>query len=63
MTKLEKIRQAFADYKYSEGCGCCRNHEAHEKAEARLGELLEVERYPDGSGHDFNPFRSSLGKL
>lgn len=42
----------------SEGCSCCRNEEKHEKAARRLGKLLNVPKYGDGSGYDFNRFRS-----
>jgi|DEB0MinimDraft_6_1074348.scaffolds.fasta_scaffold249036_2 hypothetical protein len=50
---LADIRQAFADYYSSEGCGCCRNNEAHDKAEAKLAELLKPDKYEDGSGFDW----------
>jgi hypothetical protein len=62
VTKLEKIRQAVADYMHSEGCACCRNIEAHERHQARLGELLDVPKYPDGSGHNFTPFCTVKGR-
>ena len=50
---LEKIRQAFADYRRAEGCSCCRDREAHEEAEKRLAELLKPIPYEDGSGFDW----------
>lgn len=56
--QLEVIREAVADYMRSEGCGCCSDTAAHSKHANRLGELLNVPKYPDGSGHDFKPFRS-----
>ncbi len=55
---LEVVRQAVADYMRSEGRSCCRDLADHERHAARLGELLRVPKYPDGSGHDFKPFRS-----
>ena len=55
---LFKIRRAFADYVASEGCSCCQNTEKHEAAARRLGRLLRVPEYEDGSGHDFGQFRS-----
>jgi hypothetical protein len=58
MTKLEKIRQAVADYMRSEGCSCCRDTKAHEASAAKLAELLDVPKYEDGSGYNFAPFRS-----
>lgn len=56
--KLQEIRRAFADYKASEGCSCCRDEAAHDAAAARLAKLLDVPPYSDGSGHDFYLFRT-----
>ena len=50
---IEKIRQAFSDYRRAEGCSCCRDIEAHEEAEKRLGELLKPTLYEDGSGFNW----------
>jgi uncharacterized protein (DUF779 family) len=57
MTTLEQIRQALADYMASEGCSCCQNSEAHHEAALRLGKLLDIPAYTDGSGIDFWKFR------
>lgn len=58
------VRQAVADYMWSEGCSCCQNVEAHEEHTKRLAELLDVPMYGDGSGYDFHRFRSpGEGKL
>lgn len=59
MNKIEKIRNAIADYMQSEGCECCRDSEAHDEAENRLGELLNIEKFPDDSGFDWRPYRTS----
>ena len=56
--EIKQIRTALADYMYSEGCGCCRDREDHTANEKRLGELLDVPMYDDGSGYDFSQFRS-----
>ena len=56
--KLKEIRNAVADYIGSEGCSCCRNSDKHDEAEARLGKLLRVPKYSDGSGYDFSKFRT-----
>ena len=61
MTKAQfiaEVRQAIADYMWSEGCSCCRDSEAHSQHQKRLAELLGVAPYSDGSGFDFAPFRS-----
>lgn len=55
---LGKVRQAVADYMRSEGCSCCRNTSDHETNKARLGELLDVPKYADGSGYNFGKFES-----
>lgn len=55
---IEKIRQAFADYRFSEGCSCCRDIEAHEKAEQRLAKLLQADPYDDHSGWDWSKYRT-----
>lgn len=59
---LKEIRQAVADYMYSEGCSCCRNVEAHEEHAKRLAELLKVPMYSDKSGYNFYKFRSKENK-
>lgn len=56
MSKLAEIRNAVADYMHSEGCSCCRDYEKHEQDAARLGKLLRVPKYSDGSGYDFFRF-------
>jgi hypothetical protein len=52
------IRHAVADYIASEGCGCCSDREGHKIAEARLAIMLGVEKYADGSGFNFNQYKS-----
>jgi len=58
MINLELARRAFADYKRSEGCSCCRNIEAHDEAETRMAHLLAVKRYSDDSGWDWTPYQT-----
>lgn len=61
MTKeklIEEIRRAVADYMRSEGCSCCRDYDAHKEHEKRLAELLKVPAYSDGSGYEFEIFRT-----
>lgn len=52
------IRCALADYMRSEGCGCCRDHDAHKQSAKRLALLLDVPPYDDGSGYEFSRFQS-----
>lgn len=61
MTKQERdeLRRALADYVVSEGCSCCRNEAAHSEAAERLGKLLRVPRYSDGSGRNFVKYRTA----
>ena len=56
---IPEIREAVADYMFSEGCSCCRDINAHIEHEKRLGELLFVDPYSDGSGYDFSKYRSN----
>ena len=49
------LRRAIADYMQSEGCSCCRG-QSHEADKSRVAELLNVPRYSDGSGWNFNRF-------
>lgn len=57
MTKkeLDQLRDAIADYMASEGCGCCRNHDAHDANRKRIGELLKIRADKEG-WHDFSKF-------
>ncbi|MGV8863241.1 MAG: hypothetical protein ACOH2T_19005 [Pseudomonas sp.] len=56
--KLEKIRTAVAEYMYSEGCGCCRGSD-HEGNTEVLAELLDMDKYSDGSGYDYFKYRAN----
>ncbi len=59
LSKFKKeIRNAIADYISSEGCGCCRNNDAHEIAERKIAKLLNVPQYKDKSGHNFSKFKT-----
>lgn len=60
---LEAVRRAVADYIRSEGCSCCRDYEAHEEAKTRLGNLLDVTPYSDGSGHNFSQHATPRKKV
>lgn len=56
--KLKEVRLAAADYIKSEGCSCCQDRELHKEAHERLGKLLKVKKYSDGSGRDFYSYAS-----
>lgn len=60
MTPKERaeIRKLIADYMSSEGCGCCRDHEAHAKHTEALAKVLKVPKYSDGSGYDFGRYKT-----
>lgn len=55
---LADIRQAVADYIATEGCSCCRDTDGHDKAMERLGKLIKMKKYDDGSGFDYGRYRS-----
>jgi hypothetical protein len=57
-TLTAAIRTALADYMRSEGCSCCEDTDTHKEAGARLAKLLRVPRYKDGSGYDFDRYRT-----
>lgn len=54
---LADVRQAVADYMYSEGCSCCRSSNHDENGE-RLAKMLKVKKYADKSGYDWFKYRS-----
>ena len=54
---IKEIRQAVADYVFSEGCSCCEGHD-HDDHKAVLAKLLNVPKYDDGSGYDFFKFKT-----
>ncbi len=59
----EKVREAVADYKASEGCSCCQDVNAHEKHTKILAELLGVKPYEDLSGYDFSIYRNKKNNI
>lgn len=65
MTELQRfrkqVRTAVADYIKSEGCGCCGGDD-HPQHTAALAKLLNVRKYPDGSGYDFLKYRTGVRK-
>ena len=52
----DELRRAVADYMQSEGCSCCQDDVAHAQAEEELARLLDVPRYSDDSGFNFDQF-------
>jgi len=60
MTPAERkeLRRVLADYMRSEGCSCCRDSESHDRNKELLAKMLNVPRYPDGSGYDFPKFQT-----
>jgi len=58
----KELREAIADYMYSEGCSCCQDTESHDEHTARIARLLNVRMYPDKSGYDFSRYRTGQKK-
>jgi hypothetical protein len=58
----KKMREAFAEYYASEGCSCCRNYEKHNEAKRKIGKLLRVSPYADGSGYNFYKYEKKENK-
>lgn len=57
ISDLEALRTAVANYMQSEGCSCCQGSD-HEYHKSILAMMLDVPSYSDGSGWDFDKFRS-----
>lgn len=55
---LADVRQAVADYIATEGCSCCQDVDGHKAAMERLGKLIRMKKYSDGSGFDYGLYRS-----
>lgn len=53
---LQTIRNAVADYMYSEGCHCCRDEDAHIINRKRIARLLKVPK-KDG-WYNFDSYRT-----
>ena len=58
----KELREAVANYMRSEGCACCQDYEGHKEHAERLGKLLNVPRYSDGSGREFSKYQSKKTK-
>lgn len=54
--RMAALRTAVADYVRSEGCSCCQDREAHDKAYERMTTLLGI-RKKDG-WRSLVPYRS-----
>jgi hypothetical protein len=55
---ISEIRTAFADYLASEGCSCCQDKPKHDIALDKIGKLLQMQKYEDGSGYDYGKYQS-----
>lgn len=55
----KELRRLIADYMQSEGCSCCRNDDKHREDKESLAKILNVPKYEDGSGYDFNKFATN----
>ena len=56
----KKMREAIANYMRSEGCSCCQDYDAHIEHKSALGKLLNIKKYPDGSGYDFSQYQTKV---
>lgn len=57
-TLLAQLRTAVADYIATEGCSCCQDIDGHKEAMSRLGKLLKMKKYSDGSGYDYSRYKT-----
>lgn len=56
---VAQIREAVANFLAEEGCSCCRGRDYDER-KAKLAELLDVQAFTDGSGHDFGFYQTKV---
>lgn len=57
--ELAELREAVANYMYSEGCSCCQDIQAHREHRKALAVLLKVPAHPkDPECYDFSPYRT-----
>jgi hypothetical protein len=54
---IDIIREAIANYMYSEGCSCCQGNDHNDHAK-KIAELLDVPMYDDESGYNFNLYQT-----
>ena len=59
MINIAEVRKAIANYMYSEGCSCCQDVDSHREHKAQLAKLLKVAKYKDGSGYNFDHYRTN----
>lgn len=55
------IREAIANYMFSEGCSCCQGNDHNDHAK-KIAELLDVPMYDDGYGYNFNLYQTKQCK-
>ena len=51
MVPAAEVRRLVADYMRSEGCSCCRDHDAHRAHTDALGKLLRVPKTKGWHGY------------
>lgn len=52
------LREAMANYMQSEGCSCCQSVDDHKEHTKALAKLLNVPKYKDGSGYNFDKYKT-----
>lgn len=53
----KKLREAVANYMWSEGCSCCEGQD-HQKHREEIAKLLGVKKYSDGSEYNFSKYKT-----
>lgn len=59
--RIAEIRNEIVKLMRATGCGCCSDAKRYRAAENRLGELLDVPRYEDNSGVDWQALETKHG--
>ena len=56
------LRKAIANYIATEGCSCCRDTDGHDSSLSVIANLLNVPKYSDGSGYNFDKYETIYKK-
>lgn len=54
----KELRTLVADLVSAAGCACCRDNKKWCETTDKLGKILKVPKYKDGSGYNFYKFKS-----
>ncbi|MBK3666159.1 hypothetical protein JJE66_33680 [Bradyrhizobium diazoefficiens] len=56
----EELRQLVSQLVAAGGCSCCRDDDAYFDAREKLGKILKVSKYSDGTGYNFYKYARAV---